>query len=76
MFSVFFGEKMIFDENSKRLAKFEIASFDKGWREFRPLDIQFDKCPPQMSVDQCFCRSGAPSGGALQKEVLKGGFEK
>ena len=75
MFSGFFGEKMIFDENSKRLAKFEIASFDKKSRKFRPLDIPFGKCPPQLSADQCFCRSDAPSGGAVPKKVLKGGFE-
>ena len=76
MFSVFFGENMIFDENSKRLAKFEIVSFDKKSRKFRPLNIPFHKCPPQMPADLCFCHSEAPSGGALPKKVLKGGFEK
>ena len=68
MFSGFFGEKIIFDENSKILAKFETVSFDEKSQKFRPLDIPFHKCPPQMSADRCFCRSGAPPA------LLKAGF--
>jgi len=72
MFSGFFGEKMIFDENSKLLAKFETISFDENTRKWRALDIPFHKCPPQMSAEHCFCRAGAlaPSSGE-QARFLK-----
>ena len=55
MFTGIFGQKMIFDEDTKIRAKFETIGWDKNSQKWMALDIPYQNCPPEMLSEHCFC---------------------